>query len=678
MTAAHAEAASPRAAEVQRGSGDPGEPQRGVEARDKGALEIRSRLLVVGDVDTLAHLEPLLSNRWDVQAVADGELALAAVRARRPDLVLADVTMPGLDGFALVHALRAEAATASIPIILLSDRAGEEAQIEARAGGADDCLVMPFSPSELLARVQSQLALALLRRTNAAHREGLRLLFTNAPMPMCLLRGPQHVFELANDAYWRLLGQRDLLGKSVHEAVPEAASQGALELLDHVWATGEPYIVKERPFRVRSPIDQREHEVLLTFTYQPFRNLQGQIEGIVFFGFDVTEAFLARRALEEHAQQARLEARRTDEFLATLGHELRNPLAALSAALQVMGHRAKGDPSSLDLHARCERQVENLSRLVDDLLDTSRITRGEVDLRRQIVDLAAVLQQAIQTTRPRMDARRHEVSITIGPGPFSIDGDPTRLEQVFVNLLANAAKYTDPEGRIAVRLKRDEGAGAPCAVVSVRDSGRGIERSKLSSVFELFMQVETGIERSEGGLGIGLTLVQRLVALHGGEVLAESDGLGQGSTFTVRLPITDTPAQPAPGEMPRRPDAADNRGRRVVVVEDNADGRECLQLLLEIEGCQVDVAADGIEGRDLILARRPDVAFIDVGLPLLDGLQLARQLRALPELQGTLLVALTGYGGDESEARAREAGFDEHLTKPVAYTDLERVLGARR
>ncbi len=363
--------------------------------------------------------------------------------------------------------------------------------------------------------------------------------------------------------------------------------------------------MKEKPFRMRSPIDQSEHEVLLTFTYQPFRNLQGQIEGIVFFGFDVTEAVLARRALEEHAQQARLEARRKDEFLAMLAHELRNPLAALSAALQVMGHRAKGDASSLDLHARCERQVENLSRLVDDLLDTSRITRGEVDLRRQIVDLAAVLQQAIQTTRPRMDARRHEVSTTIGPGPFSIDGDPTRLEQIFVNLLANAAKYTDPEGRIAVRLKRDESAGAPCAVVSVRDTGRGIERSKLSSVFELFMQVETGIERSEGGLGIGLTLVQRLVALHGGEVVAESDGLGQGSTFTVRLPITDTPAQQSPGEIPRRPDAADNRGRRVVVVEDNADGRECLQLLLEIEGCEVDVAADGVEGRDLILARPP-------------------------------------------------------------------------
>ncbi len=211
MTAAHAEAASPRAAEVQRGSGDPGEPQRGVEARGKSALEIRARLLVVG-VNMREHLEPLLSSRWDVEAVADSELARAALSAQRPDLVLADVTMPGIDGFALVHALRAEAATASIPIILLSARAGEEAQIEARAGGADDCLVMPFSPSELVARVQSQLTLALLRRTNDAHREGLRLLFTDAPMPMCLLRGPQYVFELANDAYWRLLGQRDLLG----------------------------------------------------------------------------------------------------------------------------------------------------------------------------------------------------------------------------------------------------------------------------------------------------------------------------------------------------------------------------------------------------------------------------------------------------------------------------------
>jgi CheY-like chemotaxis protein len=381
----------------------------------------------------------------------------------------------------------------------------------------------------------------------------------------------------------------------------------------------------------------------------------------------------AQRRVAELLRQAEVEARRRGEFLAMLGHELRNPLAALSTAYQVMAQREHRDPRSVGLQERCERQIAILVRLVDDLLDISRITRGNVELHREVTDLAAVLARALAATRPQMDARRHQVSVTLAPGPSWVDGDPTRLEQVFASILSNATKYTDPGGRISIQLRRDDG-GAPGAVVLVHDTGRGIDRGQLETVFDLFMQVDAGLDRSEGGLGIGLTLARQLVALHGGEVVAESEGLGQGSTFTVRLPLVRATSQPAPVKAgpPRRNGVAARR--RVVVVEDNRDTRECLQVLLEIRGHAVDVASDGIEGRDLILAVHPDVAFVDVGLPTLDGFQVAAQVRAAPGLKETWLVALTGYGGPETRTRALAAGFDEHLVKPVTLDQLERVL----
>lgn len=512
---------------------------------------------------------------------------------------------------------------------------------------------------------------------NLAHREEVGRLIMGAPTPMCLLRGPQHVHEVANEAYRRLVAPRDVLGMPLREALPELASQGLADQLDHVFTTGETYRAEEKTVRLRGPAGQDEREVFLTFTYQPFHDLQGALDGVLFSALDVTETVLARRTLEELARQAKVEAVHKDQFLAMFAHELRNPLAALSTALQVMAQRAQRDPRALGLQARCERQVATLVRLVDDLLDISRVTTGKVELRREIVDLAVIVQKAFQIARPQMDARRHETSVTVGPGPFWVDGDPTRLEQVFVNLLANATKYTAPGGRISVRLAQEEGAdGAQSATVRVCDTGCGIENVKLDTVFDLFMQVDSGLDRSEGGLGIGLTLVRQLVAMHGGEVVAESEGLGKGSTFTVRLPIATAAVEvePAPVKVgPWRPRGRADR-RRVVVVEDNDDARECLQELLRLRGHAVEVASDGIEGRDLIRATHPDVAFVDVGLPGLDGFQLAAQLREAPDLAATWLVAVTGYGSPESRARALEAGFNEHLTKPVTLAQLERVL----
>jgi signal transduction histidine kinase len=506
-----------------------------------------------------------------------------------------------------------------------------------------------------------------------AHREELRLLLLGAPMPMCLMLGSLHLVELINDGYRQLIAPRDVRGLPVREALPELEGQGLFELIDQVWATGQPCASQEQRVLLLGPSGQADREVFLTFALQPVRNLQREIEGVMFSAIDVTETVLARAKVAELERQALLAAQRKDEFLAMLGHELRNPLAALSAAHQVMAQRAHRDPRAVGLQERCERQVGILVRLVDDLLDIARITRGKVELHREIVDLAAIIDRAFLATRAQMDARRHQTSVTIAPGPFWVAGDPTRLEQIVANLLSNATKYTAPGGQISIQLSRDD-SGVPSAVVRVHDTGRGIDRGQLETVFDLFMQVDAGLDRSEGGLGIGLTLVRELVAMHGGEVIAESEGLGQGSTFTVRLPLTEPVAQPVPVEAARPPRVGVAASRRVVVVEDNRDAQECLQVLLQMRGHDVHVASDGADGRDLILATHPDVAFLDVGLPTLDGFQLAEQVRAAPGMEGTRLVAVTGYGGPEARARALAAGFDEHLTKPVTLAQLERVL----
>jgi signal transduction histidine kinase/ActR/RegA family two-component response regulator len=533
--------------------------------------------------------------------------------------------------------------------------------------GIEDLLSLPDPP------LPKPVTAAICCDADVAHREELQLLVLGAPIPMCLMLGPLHVVELINDGYRQLVAPREVVGEPLREALPELEGQGVFELLDQVRATGQPCAVKEQRLLLLGPSGKADREVFLTFALQPVRDLQGSLDGVMFSGVDVTETIVARRTVAELVRQSQLEAQRKDEFLAMLGHELRNPLAALTTAHQVMAQRAQRDPRAAGLQERCERQVGILVRLVDDLLDISRVTRGKVELHREIVDLAAIIDRAFLATRLQMDARKHETSVTIAPGPFWVDGDPTRLEQVFANLLSNATKYTDPGGQVSIRLSRDD-SGVPSAVVRVHDSGRGIDRGQLETVFDLFMQVDGGLDRSAGGLGIGLTLVRQLVAMHGGEVLAESEGLGQGSTFTVRLPLAAAVAEPAPVEAAKlsRPMVAVSR--KVVVVEDNRDARECLQVLLQIRGHDVHVASDGVEGRDLILATHPDVAFLDVGLPTLDGFQLAEQLRASPGLTGTRLIALTGYGGPETRMRALAAGFDEHLTKPVTLAQLERVL----
>ncbi|MBX9584219.1 MAG: PAS domain-containing protein [Gemmataceae bacterium] len=361
--------------------------------------------------------------------------------------------------------------------------------------------------------------------------------------------------------------------------------------------------------------------------------------------------------------------RRKDEFLATLAHELRNPLAPIRNGLQIM-RLAKGGREAVETaRTMMERQVGQMVHLVDDLLDLSRISRGKIELRKERVELAKVLQQAVETSRPLIDASGHDLAIDLPPQPVFVDADVTRLAQVFSNLLNNAAKYTERGGRI--RLSAQHRGHE--AIISVRDTGIGIPAHMLPHVFEMFTQVDRNLERSQGGLGIGLSIVKRLVEMHGGGVTARSDGPGMGSEFVVRLPVvlSVVPPQDEEGEA-TRPTAR----RRILVVDDNVDAAMSLAMMLDLMGSEARTAHDGVEALDVAAAFRPDLILLDIGMPRMNGYDTARHIREQAWGKGVVLVALTGWGQDEDRRKSKEAGFDAHMTKPIEPAALERLLAS--
>ena len=369
---------------------------------------------------------------------------------------------------------------------------------------------------------------------------------------------------------------------------------------------------------------------------------------------------LRHRLIElKDAQEA---GQHKDDFLAMLAHELRNPLAPIVSALRVIGRH----PSNADVVERAlaviERQVHHQARLLDDLLDASRITRGRIQLRKASVELSAAIGAAVESARPIIETRRHTLNVRTGPEPFRLEADATRLTQVIAILLDNAAKYTNPGGTITLTAGRE----GDDAVVRVQDTGIGIPPEMQSAVFDLFTQVDPPIARSLGGLGIGLTLMKSLVDLHGGRVEVRSEGGGRGSEFVVRLPVGRATPDVQPAAAPRS-------GRRVLIIEDNADAREMLRVSLELDGHRVDVAEDGPRGVEMALARAPEVVLVDLGLPGLDGYEVARRIRETLG-ESVTLVALTGYGQAEDRRRTREAGFDAHFVKPVDPETLSRAL----
>jgi PAS domain S-box-containing protein len=369
-------------------------------------------------------------------------------------------------------------------------------------------------------------------------------------------------------------------------------------------------------------------------------------------------------------ESVRTADQRKDEFLATLAHELRNPMAPMRFALEVM--RSEASTSSGDreqARAIIERQLGQLVRLVDDLLDVARISTGKLQLRRQRVELAQIIRSAVETSQPTIAAGGHHLELTLPAAPLFIDADPTRLAQVLLNLLNNAAKYSDSGGRIELSAA----AEGEQAVIRVRDNGIGIPRPMLRNIFELFSQVERGEQHSQGGLGIGLTLVKRLVEMHGGQVEAHSEGPGQGSEFVLRLPLRNSAGS---GEASPSPAPAGQAGRlrKVLVVDDNRDAATSLAFLLNAIGHEARTAHDGSQA--LVEAEHflPDVVVLDIGMPGLNGYEVARRLRAMPALRGLSLIALTGWGQEQDRRRSREAGFDHHLVKPADLGELKRLV----
>ena len=398
------------------------------------------------------------------------------------------------------------------------------------------------------------------------------------------------------------------------------------------------------------------------------RDDDGDLRGFAKVTRDRTE----RKMAEESLRDAN---RRKEEFLAVLAHELRGPLAPVASSVQMLRLLASGNPVADQAHATIERQIKHLTRLVDDLLDISRINLGKFNIKKETLELAQVVAQAVEASRPLIDARKHTLTLMLPHHPIRVDGDSARLTQVFNNLLTNSAKYTPEGGRIWLSAAQEDDA----AIVRVHDTGLGISSETLPTIFDLFAQADRAKDVDEGGLGIGLSLVKSLVELHGGSVSAYSEGPGKGCEFVVRLPLSAGEApQDTANPLPNGAPVAAAQACRVLVVDDNLDAANSLSILAQAWGHQTRVAHEGLRALEIASEFRPDVVLLDLGLPGMTGLELAERLRQEPGLEETFLVALTGYGAEEDRRRTSEVGFDAHLVKPADLGELQNLLANRR
>lgn len=455
----------------------------------------------------------------------------------------------------------------------------------------------------------------------------------------------------------------EVLGRSVNMLMPESVQHEHDQHLENYLRTGEAKVIgigREVSGRRRDgsifPMDLAVSE---------FR-LHGQVffTGIVR---DITERKRLEQELRRRISELAETDRRKDEFLAMLAHELRNPLAAISNAVQLVGQfsdRQQSEWAALVIN----RQIKHLTRLIEDLLDVSRITRGQVHLHKEIIDVASVLENAVQNVRPAIDERKHTLTVSAQAGTMWVDADATRIEQVLTNLLNNAAKYTDKGGSIWIEAAREDSE----AVIKIKDTGIGIPADKLSLIFELFAQGDRSLARQEGGLGIGLTLARSLAELHGGSLDAFSAGPGEGSEFTLRLPAAERPR--ADGHPEQIQAATAGAGSRVLVVDDNLELALGLARLLKLLGHDVRLAHDGPTALEVAAAFQPAVVLLDIGLPGLDGYQVAMALRQEGPSKDARIIAITGYGHEDDRKRSREAGFDHHLVKPIEFRSLITLL----
>jgi PAS domain S-box-containing protein len=775
-----------------------------VPTHDTSVASAGSRVLVADDnADMREYLRRLLGAHWTVETVADGAAALTAARERPPDLVLTDVMMPRLDGFELLRALRAEPRTATVPVVLLSARAGEESKLEGLDAGADDYLIKPFSAHELIARVNVHLQLGRMRRETGSRlreaRERFETLLNEAPLGVYLVDADFRIREV-NPTARRAFGDiPDLIGRDVGDVIralwPRAYADDIIRRFRNTLETGEPYVTAERI--------ERRHGRGVTETYEWQINrimLPEARYGVVCYFRDISASVAARQAIAEsearyrgmvtqsfagiaetdatgrftavndryceitgysreelldrrrqdithpddlprsaplferlvaggepfeiekryvrkdgssvwvhnsvsalrdaagtvrstfavciditerkHAEDAlRAADRAKDDFLAMLSHELRTPLTSMAGWVRML-RRGTLDP------AQTARAIESIdrntvaqARLIDDLLDVSRIVSGKLQLDVRPVDLIAVVESAIDSVRHEARNKGVDLDTDLDPAAGPVWGDQTRLGQVVVNLLTNAVKFTPTGGRITLRLTR---AGAH-AVLTVADTGPGIDRADLPHIFERFRQAEgRASRRPHTGLGLGLSIAQSIVERHKGTIAASSEGVGHGATFTVTLPLMAVRMDAVDDDhetSSRKPATTAPRtavlgGLRIVIVDDDSDARDLLALVLQQAGAQVVPVGSVAEAVATVERQRPDVLISDIAMPSADGYDLIARIRKTeaggqPRLP---LIALTAYASREDRTRALATGFDAYLVKPVDPTDLLRAL----
>ena len=562
-----------------------------------------------------------------------------------------------------------------LPILLLAHQGADSSAVRkaVRALGNVTLLERPVRVASLVTAAQTALRarqrqylarehLVELDTVAKALQESetrLQALFANAAVGIAEL-SPDGRFQLANDALCRLLGEpREKLLTSTMRDVTHAEDRDDVEGLLRRLMRGEL-----ETFSGERRFVRRDGETIWVKLSITVARDEHQLPRGVAVIEDVTE----RKHAEEDLREA---DRRKDEFLATLAHELRNPLAPIRNSLHIFRMVGIKDPTVERVAEMMERQVEHMVRMVDDLLEVSRISRGKIELRKERVELASVLRTAVDASLPLIEGAKHKFVVNLPEESLPLDADPVRLSQVFANLLNNAAKYTPEGGEIAMTVTAESGV----AIVCVRDNGEGIPPGMLNRVFNMFTQVNTGV-RAQGGLGIGLTLARTLVHLHGGTIEAHSEGKGKGCEFTVRLPLA-APVLVAPADPAAAASSEPLKLKRVLVVDDNRDAADSLGMLLQFLGAEVMVVHDGPSALDAMKSFKPAVILLDIGMPEMNGLEVARRVREDPTHGPVVLVALTGWGQREDRRRTHEAGFDYHLVKPADVGTLQNILAVR-
>jgi PAS domain S-box-containing protein len=675
---------------------EPGAPPAPSTAPDE-----RINILLVDDEPrNLTVLEALLEDPgYRLVCVASAAQALLALVAEEFALLVLDIHMPDMTGFELAQLVKQRQKTAGVPIIFLTAYYSEDQHVlEGYGSGAVDYLHKPINPTILRSKVavfaelyrksreSARANRALLAEVAARRRAQEQLRRLNEGLEervgertLALLQREREMRSLADNTPDILARfDRNLRYVFVNAAIEQASGRLRDEFLGRtVREMNVPEHLCDRWEQVLRLVIESRQPGSLAYEYEgpggprhyvtrfvPEFGASGELESVLGVTQDVTD----QKRAEEALRQA---DRRKDEFLATLAHELRNPLAPIRTGLHLL--RVSSDPAmTLQIREMLDRQFSHMVRLIDDLLNVSRITSDKLTLRKEMVTLQSVIDSALEATRPIIEASEHELRTSVPEQVVWISADPTRLAQVIVNLLTNAAKYTPGKGRIdlaAVRTERE-------VVIQVHDTGLGIPAEMLTEVFEMFTQVNRTLDRAQGGLGIGLALVKRLVALHGGTITAESPGLGGGSTFTLRLPLpaTDRCEGQTTASCATVPAQGMSTGRRILVVDDNIDGAESLARLLEIGGHHTRVAHTGAEALEAARPFGPEVVLMDIGLPGMSGYEVARRFREEPDLESAVLVAVTGWGSAENKRESRDAGFDFHLTKPVEVSAIKNIL----